>query len=917
TCVRLQTQTTPEEILSNPWHDRGFCDPDQYQAALHRCQNGYESCDLFIKAFEERASLERDYIAAIYNWSKIWQKEINESQEFGTNKKTWLAAIQAGAQAAYTHTDIVERIQNDVIDPMIAFKKQNYAKSIIHIRKIKEFEKEFENLQKPWLKLLSKINDAKESYHEKRRKLKKAEQAKKIIDSNIGATEEEKTEAQTSVNVYTKESANLRSKYEQLINEMKDLRPHYENSMKRVLDRTHEFERERLNKFKQLFNAFYNAINIQNDPYIIEMSTAFQNAIAAHDIEADIQWWNKHYGRTGGTFLGAANLPLGAQTLYGTVRLGPDTSDVEDRPALLNRYAGYHYSDTYINIFSHTHVFGAGIVDYGNVGIFPIQVDNNDNLQHMIAKRHGYRSTFKHESERIEPGAYVILPANQQQVTVYVGISFVSIEQARINLQMQTNLESFDSIREFIQQKWLNELSRFEVTAEWNLESEIKFNTALVHSMSSPTIWDESNGVYLGFDNKIYTKPEYMDHIYTDLSIWDIFRTQVPFLILHDAKRANDIVHSIMLIVEQGGYLPKWPLANGHTNCMIGSHADIILSDLIMKHEHDLHLNMTQVLEALRNVANKLQKHDSRFDPPTYIKYQYVPFDQDEYSASLTLSYAYDDWAIGNVMYAAGLIDEAQEYYNRSQWFENIFDNTKKFFCPRNSTGYILCPSSEIEYLIPFDYRYTEGDAWHYRFFVPHNTPRLVDLFGGTNFFVQELNTLFIRSRDWPTTTIPNPYYWAGNEHNLFSVWQFHYANRSDLTQLHSRWLLDHVYTIKPDGIPGNDDYGTMSAWYIFTRMGFYPLAGSFTYLIGSPAFDRITIRRNNGQCILTIIVHNNSAENIYVQRVLLNGELLSTFPFIDHINHLQCSTESSTVQLEFFMSSTPSSIPEMNSVDH
>ncbi|CAF4654097.1 unnamed protein product, partial [Rotaria sp. Silwood2] len=360
-------------------------------------------------------------------------------------------------------------------------------------------------------------------------------------------------------------------------------------------------------------------------------------------------------------------------------------------------------------------------------------------------------------------GAYVILPVNQKQVTVYVGISFVSIEQARINLQMQTKLESFDSIRDFIQQTWLNEMSRFEITAEWNRESEIKFNTALVHSMSSPTIWDESNGVYLGFDGKIHTKPDYMDHIYTDLSIWDIFRTQVPFLILHDSKRANDIVHSIMLIVEQGGYLPKWPLANGHTNCMIGSHADIILSDLIMKHEHDQYLNMTQVLEALRNVANTVQKHDSRFDPPTYIKYQYVPFDMDEYSASLTLSYAYDDWAIGNVMYAAGLIDEAQEYYNRSQWFENIFDNTKKFFCPRNSTGSILCPSSEIEYLIPFDYRYTEGDAWHYRFFVPHNTPRLVDLFGGAKFFAQELDTFFIRSRDWPTTTIPNPYYWAGN----------------------------------------------------------------------------------------------------------------------------------------------------------
>jgi putative alpha-1,2-mannosidase len=184
----------------------------------------------------------------------------------------------------------------------------------------------------------------------------------------------------------------------------------------------------------------------------------------------------------------------------------------------------------------------------------------------------------------------------------------------------------------------------------------------------------------------------------------------------------------------------------------------------------------------------------------------------------------------------------------------------------------------------------------------------LIELFGDPKLFIQELDTFFIRSRPWTTTDLPNPYYWPGNEHDLFSVWQFHYANRSDLTQLHSRWLLDHAYTTKPDGIPGNDDYGTMSAWYIFTSMGFYPLAGSSTYLTGSPAFDSITIHRKNNNCTLTINVHNNSAQNIYVERVLLNGKVLSTFPFIDHINHLQCSTELSTVQLEFFMSPTPSS---------
>ena len=295
-CLRPQILTTPEEILANPWHNKGFCDLDQYHVALERCQNGYESCDLFIKAFEQRVKIERDYIAAIHDWSKTWQREIADSQEFGMNKKTWLSTIRAGEQAALTHSDIVERIQHDVVDPMVAFKKQNYAKSIIHIRKIREFEKEFESLQKPWLKMLSKINDAKEAYYQKRQKFKRVEQVQKIIDSDIGVSDEQKTEAHMSVSNYARESAMLRKKYEELIDEMKNLRSNYEAGMKRVLDRTHAFERERLNKFKQLFIAFHNAINIQNDPHLTEMSIAFQKAIASYNIESDIQWWNEHYG---------------------------------------------------------------------------------------------------------------------------------------------------------------------------------------------------------------------------------------------------------------------------------------------------------------------------------------------------------------------------------------------------------------------------------------------------------------------------------------------------------------------------------------------------------------------------------------------------------------------------------------------
>ena len=197
--------------------------------------------------------------------------------------------------------------------------------------------------------------------------------------------------------------------------------------------------------------------------------------------------------------------------------------------------------------------------------------------------------------------------------------------------------------------------------------------------------------------------------------------------------------------------------------------------------------------------------------------------------------------------------------------------------------------------------------AWSHDSRITSNTSRLIELLGGRDRFVEELTTFFERGQPWKSTLLPNPYYWPGNEHDLFSVWQFNYANRSDLTQKYARWLLNHAYTAQPDGLPGNDDYGTMSAWYLFTSLGFYPLSGSSTYLLGSPTFDRITIHRNQGECTLTINVKNNSPTNVYVERVLLNGEPLATFPFIDHIEHFNCGkANSSVVQLDLFMSSTP-----------
>jgi len=295
-CILPQGQTTPERILSNPWYDKGYCEPHQYKAAIDRCKSGYDSCDLFIDIFSERAKIERNYVAELEKWTATSIKEISQSKEFGTNKKAWIDSIRASKEIANTHTDIVQRIQENVIDKMAIYKKENYGKSILHVKKIKEFERDFEHAQKSWLKLLDKINKAKKDYQDAQRLLKKAETAEKIIESDRGAEDDQKTKVKLSVITYKKEADALKSKCQQYIEEMKNSRPNYENSMKEVLDRTHKFEKNRLAQFKTLFTALHQALLTDKDPHLIKMSESFKTAIEVHDAEKDIQWWNSHFG---------------------------------------------------------------------------------------------------------------------------------------------------------------------------------------------------------------------------------------------------------------------------------------------------------------------------------------------------------------------------------------------------------------------------------------------------------------------------------------------------------------------------------------------------------------------------------------------------------------------------------------------
>ncbi len=270
-CIQSQSETTPELTLSNPWSPKSICDPNQYQAAIERCESGCNSCGVFIDIFEQRVMIERDYVAAIHKWSTAAEKKIQHLAEFGTNKRAWLDSIRASELIAKSHNDIAEGIQRNVVDTMMSYERENYSMSILRIKR------------------------AKKSYHEACRKLKKAEAAENSRKSDTSASKEQKNDVAGADSAYSKELMVLRCEYKKLFDEMENSRPAYENSMKEILNRMNHIERQRLGLFKVLLNAFHDAVNIERNLYLTKMSTDMKKAIESHDIEGDLQFWQHYY----------------------------------------------------------------------------------------------------------------------------------------------------------------------------------------------------------------------------------------------------------------------------------------------------------------------------------------------------------------------------------------------------------------------------------------------------------------------------------------------------------------------------------------------------------------------------------------------------------------------------------------------
>ncbi len=491
---------------------------------------------------------------------------------------------------------------------------------------------------------------------------------------------------------------------------------------------------------------------------------------------------------------------------------------------------------------------------------------------------------------------------NQDQtVNVKVGISYVSTENARLNLDSEVGDNSFDAILQNAIAKWEDKLSIIKIDGSTDNERVI-FYSALYRSFQMPTIFCDVNGEYLGFDNKVHRATGYK--YYTDLSLWDTFRTIHPLFALIAKDHQRDMIVSLIKMAEQGGWLPRWPSGNGYTGSMLGTPADITIAESYIKGIRDFDVDLA--FEKMKLTALSPTPRGAAFPGRRsiegYLKYQYCPADIKERSVSRTLEYAWADHAISLLAGTLGHTTDSVLFADHAMYYKNIWNFETQYFQARNRNG------SFVEKFEPLQLTYTdwndeytlgyvEGSAMQWRWAVPFDANGLISLFKNRNYFVNELNDFFALSEPQLATWIPDSYYWHGNEPDIHSVYLFNYAGRPDLTQKWVRWILHNKYDNTYIGIDGNDDAGTLSAWYIFSSLGFYPIAGSDVYQLGAPLFKSAEI--NLGGKILSIIADNYSPSNIYVKKVFLNDTLLKR----RWIKHTEISAGGT---LRFVMSDKP-----------
>lgn len=710
------------------------------------------------------------------------------------------------------------------------------------------------------------------------------------------------------------------------------------------------------------------------------------------DIENYTQFVNPLIG-TGGhghTFPGAT-LP------YGMVQLSPDT-----RLHGWDACAGYHYSDSSIIGFSHTHLSGTGIGDYGDILFMPFtgKAGNNNDTQEIKVD---YRSAFSHENEISTPGYYQVLleeeninaeftatqragfhrytypkgerPAlfidlthhlhgqrntaleiemmdqrtirglkrtsgwakdqyvyfyaefsqpfsmavfegkkqltgaskfegsdirallnfeteDSEQVMAKVGISGVDYEGAKMNLHQEIADWDFEHVRQQANDQWNEQLAKVDVQTE-NASDKTIFYTSLYHASISPNLYMDVDGRYRAMDHSIRQKEDRTN--YTVFSLWDTFRALHPLLTIIDPERDNEMINALVDKYETGGILPMWELASNYTGTMIGSHAIPVIVDAYNKGIRDFDVekayeacvrssiyDTTQVTEMIdRDIL-----HSKLI--PACKQYKntlgYIPADQENESVAKGLEYAYNDWCIAEF---AKQLEKDEDY----QKFSKLAKNYQHYF--DQQTGFMRGKLLDGTWRSSFNPKasnhrnddYCEGNAWQWLWFVPQDVEGLAQLMGSRDQMITKLDTLFSTDSTLEGDDISADIsgligqYAHGNEPGHHTTHIYNQLGQPWKTQALVDQILTTLYFNDPNGLPGNEDCGQMSAWYILNAMGFYAFCpGSDQYSIGRPLFDKVTIHLSNGKQF-QIKTENNTKENKYIQSATLNGKTLSS-PF-------------------------------------
>ena len=488
-----------------------------------------------------------------------------------------------------------------------------------------------------------------------------------------------------------------------------------------------------------------------------------------------------------------------------------------------------------------------------------------------------------------------------QSITLKLAISHVSVENARHNLRTEVAEQDFDNVLARATSSWEDRLALVDVEGGTARQKTI-FYTSLYRIFQMPTLFHDANGEYTGFDKKTHKVSDFQ--YFTDLSLWDTFRTVHPLYILIAPKDQRDMVVSLVKMLEQGGWLPRWPSGTGYTNSMLGTPADIVIADSYLKGIRDF--DVERAYQAMRATALGPTPPGSAFSGRKgindYLKYQYCPSDLMKESVSRTLEFGWEDYAISQLAKALGKERDAVLFEEHSKFYQNLWNPKTAHFQPRDTKGQFFEPFKPL--LLTYMDRggqytkdYVEGSALQWRWGVPYDPQGLISLFKSPEFFVGELNQFFEKSSPVMGSWNPGPYYWHGNQPDIAAAYLFNEAGRPDLTQKWSRWILDNKYGDGPSGLDGNDDGGTLSAWFVLGSIGIYPIAGSEKYQLGAPLFKKTELKLKAKK--LVVLAENHAPNNHFVERISLNGMPLER----SWILHREI--ENGGV-LQFWMTSTP-----------